>query len=707
MLTEPIKQEIRDVLARISEALPGYKSRPAQRVMIAEVAKILAQVREGDQPKGRDGEGLGILQCGTGVGKSISYLTAALVLAKHKRKTVVISTSTIALQEQLMYRDIPFFLKAAGLAVTPVLAKGRSRYVCRLRLQRVLHGKALRALLNNEGEPAPTIDDTSLTTMAEMHKRLQNASWDGDRDLFDTSLPDASWQSITTDSSGCLGRNCAHVRNCAQLNARKSVKESPLVVANHDLVLADLAMGGGMVLPAPANTIYIFDEGDTLTTKAVDSFACQHPVSHAARTMSRLAVAHADLKLALERSHHFMVDKVCDDADSAATALIHIGHFFGQLSALKPQGPHAPSLEFKDDCLPEGMHELGQTILTASESLTENLSALHTAISEAAGESPSDQTIKLLSDLFRYIGEADALASTWSLLLSESASAAHPPVAKWVTFETRGRQGEFILHASPVIAAAKLRESLWSKAAGAIITSATITALGSFRDYLLRSGLDAYDVPCHDLPSPFEYETQGTIVIPQIPGPKNYEAHTRAVTQALEKELQAMAAEGLLVIFTSRRQLEDVTGRLPDELKTRVLVQGSDTKSNLIARHRATIDAGRPSVIFGLDSFSTGVDLPGKYCTTVVVARLPFAVPDNPVANTLNRWVEARGGDPFMELSVPEAGRKLQQIVGRLIRTETDSGRILCLDPRLWNSDFGRQILNGLPPFRISAGPAR
>ena len=121
MLTEPIKQEIRDVLARISEALPGYKSRPAQRVMIAEVAKILAQVREGDQPKGRDGEGLGILQCGTGVGKSISYLTAALVLAKHKRKTVVISTSTIALQEQLMYRDIPFFLKAAGLAVTPVL----------------------------------------------------------------------------------------------------------------------------------------------------------------------------------------------------------------------------------------------------------------------------------------------------------------------------------------------------------------------------------------------------------------------------------------------------------------------------------------------------------------------------------------------------------------------------------------------------------
>ena len=149
--------------------------------------------------------------------------------------------------------------------------------------------------------------------------------------------------------------------------------------------------------------------------------------------------------------------------------------------------------------------------------------------------------------------------------------------------------------------------------------------------------------------------------------------------------------------------MEDVAGRLPEILRARVLVQGEQSKTEIINVHQARIDAGQPSVIFGLQSFSEGVDLRGIYCTQVVITKLPFAVPDSPVLRTLSEWIERRGGNPFMEISVPDTARRLEQALGRLIRTETDSGQIVITDPRLWESRYGRAILRGLPPFRVVA----
>lgn len=702
MLTEPIKQEIRDIMTRISQALPGYKSRPAQRIMIAEVAKILATAPAGDEAKHSADQGLGVLQFGTGTGKSIAYLAAGLVLAKHKQKTLVISTSTVALQEQLMFRDIPFFLNAAGISGQPELAKGRSRYVCNLRLERAARHNAQSALFGEDGAASQSLSADEQDRIVTLHQDFQNGRWGGDRDALD-NVPDSLWQHITTDSAGCLNRNCPHVRQCAQLTARKRVKDSALIVANHDLVLADLAMGGGMVLPAPSQCIYIFDEGDTLPAKAVDSFASHHLVGASLRVMNRLASAQPDLVNALGSAFEASAGQICDRAESVANALQHLNTFFGHLSALKPTGSHAPCLDFEDATLPEGLHELGETIVRQCGPLQADLQALYEALSLSTGDHPDERSAKMLSDMLLYLGQVDNLLGTWELLLSEPANLVEPPVAKWVSFEAQGRRGDFMLHASPIIAAQRLRRDLWAKAAGAIVTSATLTALGEFDDFMLRSGLDAYNVPCLDLPSPFDYATQGSIDIPRMPSPKDYEAHTREVTAHLAGLLGQMGPEGMLVIFTSRRQLEDVAGRLPTELKSRILLQGTKSKGQLIDDHRAAIDAGRPSAIFGLDSFSTGVDLPGTYCTTVVIPRLPFAVPDSPVGSALGRWIKARGGDAFTEIAVPEAGRKLQQIVGRLIRTETDSGRIVCLDPRLWQASYGRSILNGLPPFRVRA----
>lgn len=233
-----------------------------------------------------------------------------------------------------------------------------------------------------------------------------------------------------------------------------------------------------------------------------------------------------------------------------------------------------------------------------------------------------------------------------------------------------------------------------------------MSSLGGFDDFLNRTGLSGYGdlVTVLELPTTFDYYSQGTLEIPTFPSPKDYESHTAALIQMIDEEIVKMATpQGMLVLFTSKRKMNDVSSKLPAALLEYVLIQGSQSKEAIIREHKARIDSGRPSVIFGLESFSVGVDLAGAYCEHVLITQLPFAVPDNPVLRALSLWITSNGGDPFMQISVPDAARKLEQSVGRLIRTEDDFGRVTVADPRLWDTRFGRAILRGLPAFRIVA----
>jgi ATP-dependent DNA helicase DinG len=302
-----------------------------------------------------------------------------------------------------------------------------------------------------------------------------------------------------------------------------------------------------------------------------------------------------------------------------------------------------------------------------------------------------------------HYGRTQEIHRTWSLFLEEPALDA-PPIAKWVTTVSHRTGLDYEINASPVVAGPYLRRALWERAAGVILTSATMTSLGTFEDFLRRSGLTAYPaVRCVDLPSPFDYARQATLEIPRLAAsPKDPEGHTREVGQRVI-DLIGQCQGGMLVLFTSRRQMDAVAAMLPPDLRPRVQVQGEGSRAALIAEHKARGDRGETAVIFGMDSMAEGVDLAGRYCTQVVVAKLPFAVPDDPILRTLSDWIETRGGEPFAELIVPEAGRKLAQAVGRLIRTEQDQGTVTVLDPRLWNTGYGRRMLRGLPPFRVVA----
>jgi len=244
-----------------------------------------------------------------------------------------------------------------------------------------------------------------------------------------------------------------------------------------------------------------------------------------------------------------------------------------------------------------------------------------------------------------------------------------------------------------------LRQHLWEPCCGAVATSATLTALGSFDRFRLRAGTPD-DATYEVVPSPFDFAQNGVLRVPKGAVDGNLvDAHTQSIIRLLPELLDV--SQGTLVLFASRRQMLDVQEGLPAEWRERILMQGNESKQLLLKLHRDRLDAGQGSVLFGLASFAEGVDLPGRYCEHVVIAKIPFAVPDDPVEAAMAEWIEAQGGNAFMQIAVPDAAIKLVQACGRLLRTEEDKGVVTVLDRRLISKRYGKAILNSLPPFRL------
>ncbi|MCY1500205.1 putative ATP-dependent helicase DinG [compost metagenome] len=271
-------------------------------------------------------------------------------------------------------------------------------------------------------------------------------------------------------------------------------------------------------------------------------------------------------------------------------------------------------------------------------------------------------------------------------------------MARWLTLAESGALFDIEVNASPILAAETLRRNLWNVAYGALVTSATLTALNSFDRYRMRAGLPKAAVTTV-VPSPFHHAEAGVLRVPDLKAdPRDAAAHTAAIVRELPQLVDG--GRGTLVLFSSRKQMQDVFDGLERDWRKRVLIQGNLSKQETLNKHKARVDDGEPSVLFGLASFAEGVDLPGAYCEHVVIAKIPFAVPDDPVEAALAEWIEARGGNPFMEIAVPDASLRLVQACGRLLRTEADRGTITLLDRRVVTQRYGKAILNALPPFR-------
>lgn len=697
MLTDAEKSQMQACLHALREAMPGYASRRAQLVMMAEAAHVLGSLGDAGAGLPPPAERIAAIEAGTGTGKTLGYLLPAIVLARSRGRTVVVSSSTVALQEQLMAKDLPNLQRHLPVAFSCALVKGRRRYVCPAKL---LHPDAQRPVPGLEGGPAaPPAQPVRLH--GRLAEAFARANWSGDRDDWPEPIPDGLWARISTDHQGCLGPRCADYGRCPFQAARQRLKEVDVVVANHDLVLAALAMEPGALLPDPAATLFVFDEAHGLPAKAAAHSASRHAVLGASHWVEAAATAASEAGggLRLERA---LVDVVEDRGQRLSEALAELHVALPRHCAF---GADGGVHRFPHGVLPPALLGTGTRLRAAAAALHEALGVARDAAAEHARHDAVSAQPHVAA-IGACLGSAEHLVATWDWMLRPVADG-EKPMARWI--ERSGRAGvapEYHVCAAPISGGERLRALLWERAGAAVLSSATLQACGSFDLFLEESGLDAYGgVRAFSLPSPFDHQAQAELHLPRMRShPRDAEAHTEDVAARLPSLLESQL--GALVLFASARQMQQVEQALPPALREQVLMQGCLSKRELLERHKARIDQGRRSILFGLASLSEGVDLPGAYCTHLIVAKLPFAVPDDPVEQARREWIEAQGRSAFMERSVPEVGIRLAQAVGRLLRTREDRGRVTVLDPRLGTTPWGRRLLAGLPPFRVVRGGA-
>ena len=671
----------------ISQLLPGFAVREAQLSMIEAVTRTLRYARDGQDIPETDGSNILLVSAGTGCGKTFGYAPAAIVAAQASGKKLIISSSTVSLQQQLVETDLPLLRRASPRPFTFALAKGRSRYVCRAKLDRVT-GQGVQAdMLTEAGADRPGGSD--LATLLQLARDLANGQWNGDRDALPDSIDARLWEKVTTDRNGCSSNRCPYFSECAFYLARQQVRSADVIVANHAIVCAGFAMPPGSVLPDPGQCLLVLDEAHALPERVLSQSACRHLIEGAGEWLAAAAdcAGKAAIGLALDGA---LAASVRERVLETGLALGRVETVTGELSELGSRGIE----RFAHGVLPDGLRTAGETLRGQARSLLEGLHDLRSAALKDAADAPH-LVQRIVADLGFYVGRVANLVDTWDLMLHDDGPGRAPP-ARWLE-----RVGDdTAVCAAPITAGARLRRLLWNRASASVLCSATLTACGSFRSYLQEAGLDVYPaVSMMELASPFDYPSCATLEVPHMTSdPRNHVAHTAEIVERLP---QLIRARGVLILFASRRQMSETEERLPCELREVILMQGRLSKSEILKRHREAIRAGRRSIILGLDSFREGIDLAGELCEQVIIARIGFQVPVDPIAEARAEWVERNGGCAFRDIVVPEAGVKLAQGVGRLIRTESDRGTVTVLDRRLATSEYGKRLLRGLPPFRL------
>ena len=732
---------------------PGFRARAGQREMAAHIAETLSLVdwpsaedkaahNTGDEPPGE--RAIAVVQAGTGVGKSAAYAATVIPLALAHQKRVILSRATVALQEQLMVKDLPALSAALPQPFSFALAKGRGRYVCRLKLDQLSGGDAASADLF-EGDDAPDSASQSPDALAahtvasaaasaraaerwseraqqyaQWTVSLDSGAWDGDRDQL-ADPPEAElWSPVAAERHTCTARHCPSYNSCSYYQARARLAQAQVIVVNHDLLLSTLGLHA---LPAPQDCYIVFDEAHHLGAVAQGQFTESMDLMRS-QWLDRLPRAVDEVASALQHTPGVDVSAVAGElkraqAELARLAMARVGTLpaWDQLTGRAARAPVArggfdsasvPVVErFEGGALPPEWLDTVAQLHTRSSALLKVMEALATQLKAMARENPGDaaRCAKLYSRLGVLAPRLQHLQATAELWLQEPL-AGQPPLAKWLEAGIQGGLVTLTAHACPLQPGSLLRSHLWRHVRAAVATSASLTTCGSFDHFLHESGL-AFDdaAEAREVQSPFDHARQGRLVVVQTRAdPKDVEAYSREMLDALMDDLMQVQ-RGALVLFTSRalmRRAQELLERgQHGALRDRVLVQGEASRTLLIRRHAERVAEGRASILFGLQSFGEGLDLPGELCEWVFITKLPFASPSDPVGQARADWLKAQGRDPFSELVVPATGARLLQWTGRALRTEADEAVVVCYDARLLRQSYGRRMLQGLPPYRL------
>ncbi|MFT3721476.1 ATP-dependent DNA helicase DinG [Pseudorhodoferax sp.] len=683
------------------------RPRPGQRRMAECVAETFAgatlgAVEEGEEPV----RAIAVIEAGTGVGKSLAYAAPAIALALARKTRVLISTATVALQEQLVLKDLPALAAAMDEPFRFALAKGRGRYVCKLKLARLAgEGDAAEddlfadELLDESGLPPGS--DAERQARAQFYGALARSlgrDWDGDRDSLPQPPAPEAWWPVAAEASSCTGKHCPVFGSCTYFEKRRELVGAQVIVVNHDLLLASL---GGRNLPALDNSLLVLDEAHHLPSVALDKFACSMDLGATAwiETLGARCRRIGGLVLVAEAAD---APRLATELQQGLAALqqLLLQLYAAEFAAAR-EGPEGVRVRAADGRLPEALAEPLALVRAVAEAFLDALAGVAKALRAQIRELPDEA--RRLSVLYAQLGmltpRLEQVHATAQLLLTDPPDAS-PPVAKWFTLQGGVRGPRVRAHASHVLPGGSLRAQLWGGVRAAVMSSATLRAGDAFDFFLREAGLAGDEaVRTLSVASPFDYAAQGRFVVVETRAdPKDAARFTPEMVALLLADL-AGVRRGALVLFTSREQMRHAVAALPPALRALVLAQGELPRTVLLQRHRAAVAAGGPSIVFGLQSFGEGMDLPGAQCEQLFIAKLPFASPDDPVGETRAAWLRASGRDAFTELVLPATAMRLAQWAGRAIRTEDDHCSIHCYDKRLLTTAFGRRLLAALPPF--------
>ncbi|HEY2102154.1 MAG TPA: helicase C-terminal domain-containing protein [Chthoniobacterales bacterium] len=623
----------------------NFEMRPQQQQMAGAIARALEEEQHL------------VAEAGTGVGKSLAYLVPGILFALEQHKKAIISTHTINLQEQLLYKDIPILKKILPVEFEAALMKGRQNYICPRRLERVLAQR---------GDLFTGPEQTELERIAEWAARTTDGTLS---DLWFDPDPKV-WTQVCSEAHICTKKSCGEQGNCFYQQARKRLLAADVLVVNHTLFFMLLS---GVEDFAEDERGYIFPNDFLILDEA-------HTVEQTASRQIGIGVSQYGLRAAVQRLYNvrthkglFTVTRDGTGVSLAAELVDEIDKFF-------------QAIELRCDFRKGREHRVRQPNLV-NDTISGRLMALQARVAEVMRRQ-NDEILKTeLQELGRRIASARSDIDTF---LNQSA----PEHVYWV--ERTGKAAQFLtLNAAPIDMAPVLRRLLFRDGCSCIMTSATLSVGRKDLAYF-RNRIGAEKAEPLQLGSPFDFERQMKMfLVRKMPDPReaDYEMELARWIEHFVTQTNGHA----FVLFTNYRSMQQLAERMADffaERDLNLLVQGSGLpRSKMLQRFKTT----PRSVLFGTDSFWMGVDVPGDALRNVIITRLPFAVPDHPLIQAKLESIIARGGDAFTEYSLPEAILKLRQGVGRLIRAKTDEGIVVILDNRIVTKPYGRAFMTALP----------
>jgi ATP-dependent DNA helicase DinG len=631
--------------AGATEGFP-FEARPQQRKMALAVADAIARGRH-----------LAV-EAGTGVGKSFAYLVPLILAAKMRDAQVVVSTYTIGLQEQLIQKDLPFLKRHLGVNFKAVLIKGRGNYLCLRRLARAERMSGDLVRIDQEAE------------LARIRAWSERATEGSLQELSEAPDPEV-WSAVNVEHGNCMGHKCPEYAPCFLFKARREIADADVLVVNHHLFFSDLALRREKAGILPACRIAVMDE---------------------AHMMEQVAGDHLGLRLSPYQIEHWLRRIYVPDTNK------------GLLAALRKGEAANAAVEVYEE-VARYFNAVRDWAAFSGERRQRVASAPIPVVTDLPGrikrligflrlihDEQEDLDIRAELAAARRRGEEHLIALDAFLKQSVGDS------VYWVALEGT-RRPQTVLYSAPIEVAPLLAEHLFGNFDCVVMTSATLAVEGRLDYFANRIG--ARDCDLEQVGSPFNYARQMRIILPKgMPDPNRTDEFTEAASHAIRHFVKATKGRAF-VLFTADRLMRAVAARVREDFAKaglELLMQGEGLpRTQMLDRFRAS----KGAVLFGLDSFWMGVDVRGEALSNVIITKLPFAVPDEPVVKARMDRILERGGDPFREYSLPEAILKFRQGVGRLIRSQTDEGIVVILDPRVKTKWYGRHFLESLPECPI------